>query len=234
MKRAYFIFLRDLDYFLPLGKRKAAVECTFRGNQSVKHLIESLGVPHTEVGKILANGRLISLNHITRDGDQIEVHPPAPGCPLEPRFLLDNHLGKLAAYMRMLGFDCLYHNTYEDDELADLVHQEERILLSRDRRLLMRKVVVHGYCPRSLEPGEQLVEVVRRFDLAGKITPFRRCLRCNHPLEPVSKQAVLHRLEPLTKKYFDEFHLCPACNQVYWKGSHYERMQKLITGLEKK
>jgi len=141
---------------------------------------------------------------------------------------LDSHLGRLAAYLRMLGFDCLYRNDYDDAELAELVQCEKRILLSRDRRLLMRKVVQYGYCLRSLEPPEQLAEVVRRFDLADKIAPLHRCLRCNHPLQPVSKETVLDRLEPLTKIHFDEFHLCPACDQVYWKGSHVERMERLI------
>jgi uncharacterized protein with PIN domain len=131
----------------------------------------------------------------------------------------------------MLGFDCLYKNDFTDDELAQILQRQERILLSRDRRLLMRKVVVHGYCPRSLEPLEQLAEVVERFALLTQISPFHRCLRCNHPLETVSKDAILERLEPLTKLYFDEFQICPSCSQIYWKGSHYERMQDLITKL---
>jgi hypothetical protein len=158
----------------------------------------------------------------------VEIQPIQNGCAIEPRFLLDNHLGRLAAYLRMLGFDCLYRNDYDDQQLADVLQHEERILLSRDRRLLMRKVVSHGYCPRSLNSLEQLTEVIRRFDLIKRITPFHRCLRCNHPLEAVLKEAVLDRLEPLTKLYFDEFQICPACNQIYWKGSHYERMQQLI------
>ena len=147
---------------------------------------------------------------------------------MEPRFLLDNHLGRLAAYLRMLGFDCLYEIDYDDEELAEILQKDERILLSRDRRLLMRKVVTLGYCPRSLDSLEQLTEVIQRFDLTKRIAPFHRCLRCNHPLEPVSKEAVLDRLEPLTKLYFYEFQICPSCKQIYWKGSHYERMQNLI------
>jgi len=228
MSAATFHFSAGLDFFLPHAKRGGAIPCTFQGRQSIKHLIESLGIPHTEVGEILVNGRSVTLGHITQDGDQVEAHPAPPGCPIAPRFLLDNHLGRLASHLRMLGFDCLYRNDYTDAELVELTCKEERILLSRDRRLLMHKVIQYGYCPRSLDPQEQLIEVVRRFLLAEKIAPFRRCLRCNHPLEPVSKEAVLDRLEPLTKKYFDEFHICPACDQVYWKGSHYARMQKLI------
>ena len=144
------------------------------------------------------------------------------------RFLHDNHLGRLAAYLRMLGFDCLYRNDYQDQELTEIQQGEERILLTRDRRLLMRKAVADGYCLRSLNSFEQLREVVQRFDLTRHMLPFHRCLRCNHLLEPVDKEAILDRLERLTKRYFDQFHICPACGQIYWKGSHYERMEKLV------
>ena len=203
----------------------------FRGRQSVKHLAESLGVPHPEIGRVQVNGQEGALSLITEDGDQIRIYPILNGCPVEPRFVLDNHLGRLTAYLRMLGFDCLYQNDYNDEELAETAQGQERILLSRDRRLLMRKAVRYGYCLRSLDPWEQLSEVIRRFDLIPRVTPFHRCLRCNHPLEPVAKEAVLDRLEPLTKLYFNEFQICPACHQIYWKGSHYEKMQKLVKEL---
>lgn len=203
----------------------------FRGRQSIKHLAESLGVPHPEIGQVQVNGREGTLSTITQDGDRVEVHPVPNGCPVEPRFVLDSHLGRLAAYLRMLGFDCLYQSNYDDEELAKIAQAEDRILLSRDRRLLMRKAVTHGYCLRSLDSLEQLSEVLARFGLTGRSIPFHRCLRCNHPLEPVPKESVLDRLEPLTKLYFDEFQICPACKQIYWKGSHYERMQGLIEQL---
>ena len=225
---AYFDFHPELHCFLPRDKRNVTLALAFKGRQSLKHLIESLGVPHTEVGQVTVNGQARGLDSVPHNGDRIEVRAAAPGCPIEPRFLLDSHLGRLAAYLRMSGFDCLYNNDYHDDEIAGILAEDARILLTRDRRLLMRKVVQYGYCLRSLEPPQQLTEVVRRFDLADKIRPFHRCLRCNHPLQPVSKETVLDRLEPLTKIHFDEFHLCPACDQVYWKGSHVERMGRLI------
>ena len=128
----------------------------------------------------------------------------------------------------MLGLDCLYNNSYEDDELAHISIEESRILLTRDRLLLMHKVITQGYLLRSLNSTEQLDEVVHRYSLAQWVKPFQRCLRCNHSLEPVEKETVLERLEPLTKKYYDEFKQCPACDQVYWKGSHYDRMLQLI------
>jgi uncharacterized protein len=228
MNTAYFLFFGGLNDFLPRDQREQVIPVEFRGRQSIKHLAESLGVPHPEIGEVQINGQEGALSRITQDGDRVEIHPVANGCPVEPRFLLDNHLGRLTAYLRMLGFDCLYYNDYQDDELAETAQREERILLSRDRRLLMRKAVTYGYCLRSLDSLEQLTEVIRRFDLAARIVPFHRCLRCNHPLEPIAKEAVLDRLEPLTKLYFDEFQICPACKQIYWKGSHYEKMRHLI------
>ncbi len=222
------MFIGRLNDFLPRDPRGQLLTVDFRERQSIKHLAESLGVPHPEIGQVQVNGREAALGTITQDGDRVEVRPIPNGCPVEPRFILDNHLGRLAAHLRMLGFDCLYRNDYDDEELAEITERESRILLSRDRRLLMRKAVTHGYCLRSLDSLEQLSEVIKRFDLAKRIVPFHRCLRCNHPLEPVSKEAVLDRLEPLTKLYFDEFQICPACKQIYWKGSHYDRMKGLI------
>jgi uncharacterized protein with PIN domain len=231
MNSADFFFIGELNDFLSLKKRGKVVHLFFEEHQSVKHLIEALGIPHVEVGVILSGSTPVGAGYRPKNGDRIEVRPAPPGYPIEPRFILDNHLGRLAAYLRMLGFDCLYKNDYEDSEIAHLLADDPRILLTRDRRLLMRKVVQTGYCLRSLEPNQQLPEVVHRFDLSGRIVPFRRCLRCNGPLEPVSKDAILDRLEPLTKRYFDEFRICRACDQIYWKGSHYEHMQALIVSV---
>jgi uncharacterized protein len=144
---------------------------------------------------------------------------------------LDNHLGKLATFLRIMGLDAAYRNDYQDDELAEVASREGRILLTRDRGLLMRKVVSQGYCVRALDPRQQAVEIVRRFDLYGHIRPFRRCLRCNSLLHPVDKQAIIERLEPLTRQYYDEFHICPQCDKIYWKGSHYEHMEKFLEGI---
>ncbi|HET9911082.1 MAG TPA: Mut7-C RNAse domain-containing protein [Anaerolineales bacterium] len=228
MSRAYFLFFGRLNDFLPRDQRNQVISVDFRERQSVKHLAESLGVPHPEIGAVQVNGQERTLDTLTEDGDRVEVYPVPDGCPVEPRFVLDGHLGRLAAHLRLLGFDCLYRNHYDDEDLAEDAQKEGRILLTRDRRLLMRKAVAYGYCLRSLDPGEQLPEVIKRFDLAKHIVPFHRCPRCNHSLEPIAKEAVLDRLEPLTKLYFDEFQICPACEQIYWKGSHYERMRGVI------
>jgi uncharacterized protein with PIN domain len=177
---------------------------------------------------------------LVQNGDRISVYPVFESLdvssltrlrpePLrEPRFVLDTHLGKLAHYLRLLGFDTLYDNGYEDDELAQISSREKRILLTRDRGLLKRSIVTHGYCVRGTNPRRQLTEVLRRFDLFEVVQPFRRCIRCNGLLEPVSKEAILHRLPPKTPEYYDEFRRCQACDQIYWKGSHFQRMQQFV------
>jgi uncharacterized protein len=234
MKVAQFEIEDKLHWLLRYDKRKDNFEYRFNGPQSVKHLIESAGIPHTEIGETRANGEAIGLDYLVQEGDRIEVRAvEAVGeKEAEPRFVIDGHLGRLAAYLRMLGLDCLYRNDYEDEELARIAEEEDRILLSRDRRLLMRKNVKRGQFLKSLEPEEQVREVIRRQGLKKWIRPFQRCIRCNHLLEAVRKEEVLERLEPLTRLYFEEFHICPACGQVYWKGSHYERMEKMIEGIE--
>ncbi|MBE7435078.1 MAG: twitching motility protein PilT [Anaerolineales bacterium] len=226
MSTAYFFIHGRLNDLLERDKRGKIVRVDFQGEQSVKHLAESLGAPHPEIGEVQVNGRIEALNFIAQDGDSVDLFPIPNGFDSEPRFLLDCHLGRLTAHLRALGFDCLYENDFDDPDMAEIVAAEGRILLTRDRRLLMRKKVEHGYCLRSLDSMEQLKECILRFDLARQIRPFHRCLKCNHPLEPVEKEKVLHLLEPLTKKYYDEFHQCPACGQVYWKGSHYDRMKQ--------
>jgi len=233
MNQATFHFLGSLNDFMPERQKGTEFPCSFNSGQSVKHLIESLGVPHIEVGRILANGMDVDFSYQACEGDRITIHPlSADDTQLtsieEALFVLDNHLGRLAGYLRMLGFDALYRNDLQDAELAEIAEAQGRILLTRDRRLLMRKQVQRGYCVRDKTPRRQAVEVVVRFGLAGCVVPFLRCIRCNGLLQPVSKQAVLERLEPLTKQYFEEFRICPDCEQIYWQGSHYERMADFI------
>jgi uncharacterized protein with PIN domain len=229
MEEANFVFLGDLVEFLPLKQRCQEVHLVFEDHQTIKHLIESLGIPHVEVGEMVVNGSLVGPEYLPRTGDRIEIRPFTPGWEEEPRFLLDNHLGRLAAQLRMLGFDCLYRNDFEDAEMAELLWKDPRILLTRDRRLLMRKTIQFGYCVRSLDPDRQILELVERFDLARWARPFRRCIHCNALLEAVDKSAVIDRLEPKTKLYYNEFSICPNCSKIYWKGSHWERMRATVT-----
>jgi uncharacterized protein with PIN domain len=179
-----------------------------------------------------------------RDGDRISVYPVFESLDITPlvrlrphplretRFVLDIHLGRLAGYLRMLGFDALYRNDYADAELARISSEQGRILLTRDRGLLKRSQVTHGYCLREIDsPRRQLAEVVRRFDLYGAVKPLQRCIRCNGLLQSIPKEGILERLPPQTRACYEEFHRCVACDRIYWKGSHYERMQEFIAGV---
>lgn len=233
MAQANFRFYAELNDFLPPSKRLVSFAHIFEGRASIKDMIEAQGVPHTEIDRILVNGKSVGFSYIVRDRDQISVYPVSEFTETTqsgsvPRFVLDIHLGKLATSLRMLGFDTLYRNDYIDEELADISSTEERILLTRDRGLLMRSIVTHGYYVRATDPEQQIVEVLRRFNLFGLVAPFRHCLRCNGLLEPVSKETVIDQLPPLIRQTIDEFHRCKQCRQVYWQGTHYERMQKFI------
>src|SRR4030042_1353824 len=230
--KATFTFIDELNYFLPHSRKNTPFSLEFEDHQSLKHLIESLGVPHTEFGQVCVNGQPGNPANRMHEADQVTVYPADTPLDGEPYFILDNHLGQLATYLRMLGFDCLYRNDYQDDELSRVSSQEGRILLTRDRRLLMCKVITHGYCVHQTDPRQQVVEVLRRFKLNGRVSPFRRCLRCNTQLEAVSKQDIIDRLEPLTKLYFEEFRICSSCKQIYWKGSHYSHMLEMIAEIE--
>jgi uncharacterized protein with PIN domain/sulfur carrier protein ThiS len=239
-KTAFFRFYAELNDFLPAHSRQKTVAETFGDGQTVKHLIEALGVPHTEIDLILVNGEPTDLSYQVQDGDRVSVYPPfesidimpltsvRPSPLVEPRFILDGHLGRLAAYLRMVGFDTLYRNDYDDEALARISSEDHRILLTRDRGLLKRSIVTRGYWLRQTDPRAQLVEVLRRFDLFDRLSPFTRCLSCNGLLQPIPKEVVADRLPPDTRKTHDEFRVCRACGQVFWDGSHVERMRKLI------
>ena len=242
MNAARFSFMDELNDFLPKKWKNSSFRYTFEDHQTIKHVIEALGVPHCEVNHLRVDGRGVDFHYHITDGEHVVVFPIS--IPLDPqdiplqtesgsisRFVLDNHLGKLAAYLRMLGFDTLYNNDYQDDELAQIAGEQGRTVLTRDRRLLMRNAILSGYWMRQQDPHAQLLEIVRRYEMRGRMHLFQRCLRCNHSLEIVSKEAVLSRLEPLTRLYFDEFRICPACQQIYWKGSHYDHMLNLIAAL---
>ena len=233
MPQAHFRLHGALQDFLPPRRRGRVITLAFRGPQSLKHLLESLDVPHTEGGEVLVNGTPSSLGYLVQNGDFIEAYPKPNGWPEdgEVRFVLDGHLGRLAAYLRLLGYDTWYQPQADDATLAHIAATEERILLTRDRGLLKRKAVRRGYWVRHQQPLAQLREVVERFDLRQGAHPFTRCLACNGPLEPVPKAVVLQRLEPLTRRYFDEFHRCTHCGRVYWKGSHYQRLQAIVEAI---
>ena len=236
-------FHGDLTFFLNRD-HDGVVERTLNEKTSIKDVIESCGVPHTEVDLILLETEPIDLGQAINHDAIVNVHSVegAPGLFPEERlqrrdltkFVADGHLGKLARQLRLLGFDVIYERDAEDRQLLDLIRSGDRALLTRDRRLLMHSIVAHGYYLRSQLPLEQTIEVVQRFDLFRSMQPFSRCLRCNALLQNVEKSAVIDRLEPLTKIYYHDFRSCAGCNQVYWAGMHFEKLQRRIDEIRRR
>ncbi len=243
MSRAVFRFYAELNDFLPPGRRGVAFAHEFRGRPSVKDVIESLGGPPTAGDRVLADGESVDFSWTLRDGARVSVYPVfetndvAPIARVRPvplrqvRFVVDGHLGRLARYLRMLGFDARWRSDAGDEELARVAATERRVLLTRDQGLLKRRIVSHGYWVRAADPRRQLAEVVRRLDLSRAIAPFRRCLRCNEPLETVAKEVVEDELPPAVRRRHDAFRRCPSCRRVYWAGSHHRRMVELVSEL---
>jgi uncharacterized protein with PIN domain len=243
VSRARLRFYAELNDFLPREHRFREFERSFGTGTTVKDLIESTGVPHTEVELVLVNGRSLGFSHAVRDGDRISVYPTFESFDISPAlqvrdeplrqtsFILDVHLGKLARHLRLLGFDTLYDRDRSDRELAESSAREQRILLTRDVGLLKRRIVTHGYYVRESDPRAQLAEVVARLDLARRIRPFTRCLNCNGELEPIDKKEVADRLEPRTRRHFEEFWMCRECKNIYWRGSHYDKLLQLVASV---
>jgi uncharacterized protein len=237
---ATFTFHGALNDFLPRHRRNTTIEHHFDWKASVKDMLESLGPPHPEFELITANGVSVGFEYIVQPDDTIHIYnaadapditprvllrPPYPG---RPRFVLDQHLGRLAAYLRMLGFDTLYRNDYDDEELAQVSDTEQRILLTRDVGLLKRGRVMYGYFVRNTTSSLSLKEITLRYHLAEQASPFDFCMKCNGVLIAIDKNLILDKLKPETAASFDTFHQCQSCARIYWKGSHHEKMESLL------
>jgi uncharacterized protein with PIN domain len=241
--RASFRFYAELNDHLPSEQQYKTVEKAFFTSSSVKDMIESFGVPHTEVDLIVANGQSVDFSYLVQNGDRIAVYPifesfdvsterrlrPQP--LRNPTFVLDVHLGKLAAYLRMLGFDAEYGRSLTDARLAQISAGEHRILLTRDRGLLKRDAITHGYWVRENNSRRQIAEVMHRFNLARAVRPFTRCMACNSVLRQISKDEARTLVPAHSVERYDEFHCCEKCDRVFWKGSHYTRMRRCISEL---
>lgn len=242
-KVAEFRFYAELNDFLSPEQRQQTISYRFSGHPGIKDPIEAFGIPHTEVELIIVNGQSVRFDYQLQAGDRVAVYPifkmldisPLPRLrgktSSDPRFILDVNLGKLAKFMRLLGFDSLYRNDYRDSMIVKIAVSEQRIVLTRDRRLLHAKQIQHGYWVRAVDVESQIDEVVRRFDLCRLIHPFARCLVCNGVLAPVDKTKILDYLEPKTKRYYEIFRQCINCQRIYWEGSHLENMRRRFAAL---
>ena len=237
MTTAHFRFYAELNNFLAPWHRQRAFSHSCSRDATVKHMIEALGVPHTEVELICVDGVAVDFSYRLQDGDRVSVYPafssfdvastlrlrPDPAVP--GRFIADAHLGLLAKSLRMLGFDVLYRNDYSDAEVARIASEEDRIVLTRDRDLLIRKEIVRGCYLHALDIEAQMAEVIVRFRLAPHVRAFSRCLTCNGELRAVDKQDVAHRVPYHSRQFYEQFFECAGCAQVYWEGSHVARMR---------
>ncbi|MDT0322199.1 Mut7-C RNAse domain-containing protein [Streptomyces millisiae] len=220
----------ELRFFVAPARRAERTPVRVDGVSSLGHVVESLGVPLTEVGRLLVDGREVPVSHVPAAGETVEVTPVArpqrvPGAPL--RFLLDVHLGTLARRLRLLGVDAAYESTdIGDAALAARSARERRVLLSRDRGLLHRRELWAGAFVRSDRPDEQLRDVLGRF--TPRLAPWTRCTACNGALRPADKSAVATRLEGGTRRSYDVFAECPSCGRVYWRGAHHAQLARIV------
>ena len=244
MEKVCFRFYEELNDFLPEEKRKIRFAHNYIDRASVKDVIESFGVPHTEVDLVLVNGNSVGFDYLINDGDDISVFPVFESIDItnvqhlrpkplrNPKFIVDVRLGKLARYLRMMGFDVLYKNDIDDNEIVNLSLLEKRAILTRDRGILKRNEVTHGSWIRSTNVKEQLIEVIKRFDLKNIIKEFSRCIDCNSVLKPVSKNKIINGLPPKVSKSRKDFSQCPACNKNDWKGTHHQQMLSFIESVK--
>jgi len=240
---ANFRFYEELNDFLSGDHYQQTIAYRFGGEPAIKDPIEVLGVPHSEVDLILVNGESVGFDYKLQHGDRVAIYPVFESFDISPlqrlrpkplrktAFIVDVNLGKLARRLRMLGFDAAYDNRLRDGEIVDMATGQKRIVLARDRRLLFRKAVTHGFWIRAVDADAQLKEVLERLDLYRQIKPLQRCMDCNGSIEPVATERIWTRLEPMTRRYYNEFFCCSGCDKIYWSGSHVAHMSGVIREL---
>ena len=238
-----FRFYEELNDFLAAKFRKKQFERNFAVNTSVKDAVESLGVPHTEIDLILVNSEPVSFSYHLKQNDYVSVYPKFESFDIQnvslvrkeplrnPKFILDVHLGKLAKYLRLLGFDTVYNNSLDDPEIIEKAQKEHRIILTRDLGILKNNKVTHGYWLRSQDSKKQLKEVIQRFDLKKNFNLFSRCTVCNGKIKKIDKETVKNRLFPKTYQEYDTFYQCKKCKKIYWEGSHYNNIKEFLNVL---
>lgn len=243
MPEAVFRFYEELNDFLPARLRKRDLRRRFVGSPTVKDVIEGIGIPHTEIDLILVDGSSVDFDRRLDGGERVAVYPvferidiepvlrlrPAP--LRQPKFLCDVHLARLTRYLRMTGIDSEIPHETDDAEIVEQSLEEGSTVLTRDRGLLRRARLERGYWVRSSRPRDQLLEVIRAFQLEGHIRPFTRCMVCNAPVSAVEADAVADRLPCRVRTSQRDFRRCIGCGRIYWEGSHFRRMTLLLARL---
>ena len=243
IRKARFRFYEELNDHLPEAFKKKAFAHNFRGNPSVKDTIQALGIPHGEVDLILVNGEPVGFDYNLQGGEEIAVYPVFESLDISPlmrlrteplrqvKFIVDVNLGKLALKLRLLGFDTLFRNDLVDDEIIEIAQTEHRIILTRDRGILKQNAVSHGLFVRNDNPKKQLTEVISRLQLQNLFRPFSRCSACNGKLEAANRSEIEDEIDADAIRFYNEFWRCISCSKIYWKGSHYDRIEHWIDEL---
>lgn len=238
MSQVWFRFYAQLNDLLPPGRRGRRFTHPISGTSSIKDTVEALGVPHPEIDLVLVNGASVDFAYRIQSGDSVSVYPAfrsldlagmsrvGANPPAPIRFVVNGHLRKLASYLRLAGFDALVLD--DDAAVGTTAARDGRVVLTRDRDLLKRNAIRYGRYVRSTDPEAQLAEVFEQFELAERVEPFTRCLRCNEPVRSIVKADLADRVPPRSRARFEHFVVCPACNRVYWQGSHYERLRCVL------
>ncbi len=217
----------ELTFFLRPKWRAQPAPVTCDGVSTLGHVVESIGVPLTEVGSLLVNGSPAERGYRPRDGDTVQVLPiPRPQRLAETRFLLDVHLGTVARRLRLIGVDTAYHRDADDDDLIEEANASGRVLLTQDRGLLRRRTLWLGAYVRGGDPDAQLADVLDRF--APELAPWTRCTSCNGSLVQARKADVESQLQPGTRRTYEAFARCQSCGRVYWRGAHSKRLEATI------
>jgi len=245
MYRVSLHFYNELNKFLPQEKRDTDFEFQFTSRRSVKDLIESFGIPHTEIDVIFVNDTSVDFSYIVQDGDNIKTYPASETLNsetikhLKPRFetikfLVDIHLNKLARYLRLLGLDAICEKNLTSERLIEKALDENRILVTRSRNLLRTKEITLGVLIKEDIPEKQLEEIFHRYDFSPHCNPFTRCMECNTILQPIEKEKIIDRLPPKVKVAYQSFTICTNCDKIYWQGTHIEKLNELIERIIKK
>lgn len=236
-------FHEQLNFFLKDRHKGRSIKYPLTRRASVKDIIESFGIPHTETGCILFNNTLVDFSFVPESCGTLQVDAILePFKLLQPsllrpkpadniKFIADVNVIKLGRLLILLGFDVVFSSSWSDKNIADMADKTGRIVLTRDTGLLKRSKIVFARRIRADLPYDQLVETIRFFGLAPLISLFSRCTQCNRKLNPVPKKEVLHLLEPKTKLYFNSFFQCPECKKVFWRGSHYDHILNKMASL---
>jgi uncharacterized protein with PIN domain len=233
----------ELNDLLPAAERQRTLTLELVPPVTVRSLAAARGIPPGRIELALVDGRSVPLEAELDAGARVSLYPVFESMDVTPllrlrdrplrrvRFVADAHLGRLARYLRLLGFDTLFENDPGDAALARISAHQGRILLTRDRALLERRLVTHGLWVPATRPRSQLVWVVERLDLWRLFRPFTRCTVCNGVLREVTRNSLQGRVPPRVLAAFDAFWRCRGCGRVYWRGSHYDRLRMLVDQL---